>query len=171
MAYAAWSVSFGEQPSASKWNILGTNDASFNDGTGIADAAIKPNHFLAGGASNWQSVSWTPTYGGFSAAPSTIMSRYWLLGKLCFFSIWTGLGTSNANTFTITLPVTAATIASSQWRWPAHTYNNSVLSTTFDNVSISSAGTTMVLAHNDSNTGWTAAGTKGAGLQGFYETA
>ncbi len=36
MAYAAWSVSFGEQPSTAKWNILGTNDASFNDGTGIA---------------------------------------------------------------------------------------------------------------------------------------
>lgn len=29
-----------EQPSAAKWNILGTNDASFNDGTGIADDAI-----------------------------------------------------------------------------------------------------------------------------------
>lgn len=40
MAYAAWSVVFGEQPSASKWNILGTNDASFNDGTGIASSAI-----------------------------------------------------------------------------------------------------------------------------------
>lgn len=36
MAYASWSVVFGEQPTASKWNILGTNDASFNDGTGIA---------------------------------------------------------------------------------------------------------------------------------------
>jgi len=35
MAYASWSVVFGEQPTASKWNILGTNDASFNDGTGI----------------------------------------------------------------------------------------------------------------------------------------
>lgn len=36
MAYASWSVVYGETPSASKWNILGTNDASFNDGTGIA---------------------------------------------------------------------------------------------------------------------------------------
>lgn len=36
MAYSSWSVVFGEQPSATKWNILGTNDASFNDGTGIA---------------------------------------------------------------------------------------------------------------------------------------
>lgn len=41
MGYASWSVVFGEQPSAAKWNILGTNDASFNDGTGIADDAIK----------------------------------------------------------------------------------------------------------------------------------
>lgn len=40
MAYATWSVSFGEQPSAAKWNILGTNDASFNDGTGIGTNAI-----------------------------------------------------------------------------------------------------------------------------------
>lgn len=30
MAYASWSVVFGEQPSAAKWNILGTNDAEFN---------------------------------------------------------------------------------------------------------------------------------------------
>lgn len=36
MAYASFSVIFGEQPSAAKWNILGTNDSSFNDGTGIA---------------------------------------------------------------------------------------------------------------------------------------
>lgn len=35
MAYQSWSVVFGEQPSASKWGILGSNDASFNDGTGI----------------------------------------------------------------------------------------------------------------------------------------
>lgn len=44
MAYTSWSVVFGEQPSAAKWNILGTNDSSFNDGTGIADgAATKSN--------------------------------------------------------------------------------------------------------------------------------
>ena len=35
MSYTSWSVVFGEQPSAAKWNILGTNDASFNDGTGL----------------------------------------------------------------------------------------------------------------------------------------
>lgn len=44
MSYQVWSVVFGEQPSASKWNILGSNDASFNDGTGIADEAIIARH-------------------------------------------------------------------------------------------------------------------------------
>lgn len=38
MAYASWSVVAGEQPSAAKWNILGTNDASFNNGTGLPTA-------------------------------------------------------------------------------------------------------------------------------------
>lgn len=38
MAYASWSVVFGEQPSAAKWNILGQNDAVFNNGTGLPSA-------------------------------------------------------------------------------------------------------------------------------------
>lgn len=33
--YQSWSVVFGEQPSAAKWNILGTNDAGFNNGTAL----------------------------------------------------------------------------------------------------------------------------------------
>lgn len=48
MAYASWSVVFGEQPSAAKWNILGTNDASFNDGTGIANGAIGNSQLASG---------------------------------------------------------------------------------------------------------------------------
>lgn len=44
MAYQAWSVVFGEQPTAAKWNILGTNDESFHDGTGIDDDAILQRH-------------------------------------------------------------------------------------------------------------------------------
>lgn len=39
MAYTSWSVVFGETPSAAKWNLLGSNDASFNDGTGIGNLA------------------------------------------------------------------------------------------------------------------------------------
>jgi hypothetical protein len=39
-SYQSWSVVFGEQPSAAKWNILGTNDSAFNDGSGIGTNAI-----------------------------------------------------------------------------------------------------------------------------------
>lgn len=41
MAYVAWSVVFGEQPSAAKWNILGTNDAIFNTYIGSGTNAIQ----------------------------------------------------------------------------------------------------------------------------------
>lgn len=44
MSYNAWSVVFGEVPTDTKWNILGSNDDSFNDGTGIADDAIIQRH-------------------------------------------------------------------------------------------------------------------------------
>ena len=40
MAYTAWSVVFGEQPTAAKWNQLGANDAGFKDGTNIDASAI-----------------------------------------------------------------------------------------------------------------------------------
>lgn len=39
MSYNAWSVTFGEQPSITKWNYLGTNDAGFYDGTNLPMAS------------------------------------------------------------------------------------------------------------------------------------
>ena len=44
MAYTAWSVVFGEQPTAAKWNQLGANDAGFKDGTNIDSLAILTRH-------------------------------------------------------------------------------------------------------------------------------
>lgn len=69
MAYASWSVVFGEQPSAAKWNILGTNDASFNNGTGIANMAL-----------NTTSISNPYKFSVYrSAAYSTASSAYTVL--------------------------------------------------------------------------------------------
>lgn len=47
MAYTAWSVVYGEQPTAAKWNQLGQNDAGFKDGTNIDDDAILNRHLSA----------------------------------------------------------------------------------------------------------------------------
>lgn len=44
MTYTAWSVVYGEQPTAAKWNQLGSNDAGFKDGTNIDNDAIINRH-------------------------------------------------------------------------------------------------------------------------------
>lgn len=110
MAYVSWSVVFGEQPSAAKWNILGTNDASFNDGTGIADGVILPEHLLNGASSlnTWAWDDWTPTLANLSGGTMTY-AKYIQIGKTVFFQfIYTlgGAGMGTAPTFT--LPVTAS---------------------------------------------------------------
>lgn len=46
MAYSADTFVADEQPTTAKWNKLWSNDASFNDGTGIADNAILDRHIL-----------------------------------------------------------------------------------------------------------------------------
>jgi hypothetical protein len=52
MSYTAWSVVFGEQPTAAKWNQLGQNDAGFKDGTNIDDDAIIARHISGFDKSN-----------------------------------------------------------------------------------------------------------------------
>lgn len=44
MAYTAWSVVYGEQPTAAKWNQLGANDAGFKDMTNVDDLAVLTRH-------------------------------------------------------------------------------------------------------------------------------
>lgn len=46
MSYTAWSVVYGEQPTAAKWNQLGSNDAGFRDGTNIDDSVIDSRHYI-----------------------------------------------------------------------------------------------------------------------------
>lgn len=115
MAYAAWSVVFGEQPSAAKWNILGANDASFNDGTGIAASAITPEKLLTGTGTTWTMASWSPTLSGrFNDSKWDKSGTYIQIGKMVYCRLQL---TANAATpmdggtaeALISLPVTATT--------------------------------------------------------------
>lgn len=110
MAYSSWSVVLNEQPSAAKWNILGTNDASFNDGTGIANAAILPNHLVASTGTSWAWQSWTPTWTNFTVGNGTVTAKYIQIGKTVCFSIKVLFGSTTSVTGSppiLTLPVTA----------------------------------------------------------------
>lgn len=105
MAYAAWSVSFGEQPSAAKWNILGTNDATF-------DALI-------GSGTAWTSYTptWTSTGGSPSLGNGTLTGRYQQFGKtvVARISLVWGSTTSSAGAsgWLFALPVNNSTNYSS----------------------------------------------------------
>lgn len=55
-----------------------------------------------------QEITWTPTLTGFSADPAGIIARYTLNGQFCTAVVsMPNNGTSNATTFTITLPFTS----------------------------------------------------------------
>lgn len=76
MAYQSWSVVYGEQPSASKWNILGTNDAHFYSFLGANEA--------------WQ--SYTPTFTNLSGANNTVVGKYIQIGRWVRASVTVTLG-------------------------------------------------------------------------------
>lgn len=109
MAYQSWSVVFGEQPSAAKWNILGTNDASFNDGTGIGSGTITNPKLTNSGSfdSSWAWASWTPTLVNLSGGTQNY-AHYTQIGKTVFFRFkYTLAGAGVGGSVTFTLPVTA----------------------------------------------------------------
>lgn len=77
MSYTSWSVVFGEQPSAAKWNILGTNDASFD--AFITGARYKTGTFTvsANGDTAITGLGFTPKavmFVAFTAAADTVSS-------------------------------------------------------------------------------------------------
>lgn len=92
MAYTSWSVVYGEQPSAAKWNILGTNDAHF--------------YSFLGDNLAWQ--SWTPTFANFTKGSATVTAKYTQVGKTVHFRLEVTLSSSTMGSIpTFTLPVTS----------------------------------------------------------------
>jgi len=93
MAYASWSVVFGEQPSAAKWNILGTNDAYF-DG-------------LVGSGTAW--TSWNTTWTNLTEGNGVETAKYQQFGKSVKFRLGfvLGSGSSVGGAISFSLPVTS----------------------------------------------------------------
>lgn len=65
MSYRAISFVYGEQPSANKWNILGSNDAHFYDFLGSSNTI----------------QSYTPTYNFLTGANNTKVGKYVRIGN------------------------------------------------------------------------------------------
>jgi hypothetical protein len=117
--------------------------------------------------------TWTPTFTGFSADPASPICRYVLVGKMCTaFVRLPNTGTSNATTFTVSAPFTAATVANMLWGttwWTA--VDNGVTLTVPGRLWIASAGTAFLLYKDTTGAAWTNSGTKSANFTLTYEIA
>ena len=109
-------------------------------------------------------TSYAPTFGGFSADP-TYTAYYVLIGKMCIVSmIGSALGTSNATTFTITLPFNAN-----------GTYESSITNVVNSGAIQANGKVTTSAASNVAtllrslNAAWTASSTKIANFLLIYE--
>ena len=111
----------------------------------------------------WQ--TWSPTCTGFSAQPTNSVYRYCVQGKLVTCAIRQGTaGTSNAISFTIPLPLTAATITNMAWGavLPFVTDHGAIL-TTAGAAAIQSGATAIFLYTTAGGGAWTDHDGKGVG--------
>ncbi len=105
-------------------------------------------------ASAW--TTWTTTYSGFSADPTQTL-LYNKVGRIVtvFASIISGAGTSNATTFTMTLPYAAV----AEIRIPVHAVDNTS-TTTVGRADTAASSTTLTLNSSIGGAAWTASGSK-----------
>lgn len=104
MSYQSWSVVFGEQPSAAKWNILGTNDASFADSSGLILSGSKASNVATSQTSASTSYTDLATSGpavtaviGASGMALIILSASLLVGTAAAYTFMS-FAASGANT-------------------------------------------------------------------------
>lgn len=130
-----------------------------NDYT-IANAVITDNYYSYSanpqGYPGW--FSYTPTFGGFSASP-VVECKYSINGRLFHMQIVrTSGGTSNATSFTISIPFTAA--LATNVALIANATDNTAALTTPASGDISNGGTSITVYSDFAGSGWTNSGTK-----------
>jgi len=105
--------------------------------------------------------NWAPTITGFSADPASGIYKWRAYGQTikCFVR-QPNSGTSNATTFTISAPVTAATVTNMQWGVVAPVTDNSVNLTTPGIIRIVSAGTVFDVLKDTAFAAFTNSGSK-----------
>lgn len=113
-------------------------------------------------------TAWVPTFTGFSVVPSSVTARYLVQGKSCTCYLASSAGTSNATTFTITLPFNAKN--GSQYFANIMVTNNGVATTTPGLLVTRASSNIADLYLNTSAAAWTASASKNARFVITYET-
>lgn len=140
-------------------------------GDAIANAAITDMAISysanPSGFPDW--FTWVPTLAGFSADPAGATYQYRVEGRMVYFIIeQPSNGTSNATTFTISLPIPNG--SASVGGACGIIVDNSVVQATAGRWFIGTGGTASILQiqKDMGTTAFTASGGKRARIQGFY---
>ena len=150
---------------------------TINGGTTmLIDSTYAMAMFITDGSSKWTALvtattssgSWVPTFTGFSANPTGVTARYNTIGKLCQCYVYMTSGTSNATTFTMTLPFAAAN-TTVQTFFGAVGVDNNINQNSWVRTRMNS-NILDVFRTVTTNT-WTASGTKGVFFTITYEIA
>lgn len=123
------------------------------------------------GTSYGSSTVWTPSFGGFSVAPTVTLAQYILVGKVCHVYLVTNApGTSNATSFTVSLPFAAK---SSSQGIILHLVENSGAFLTGPGIGLTTASSTTLTCFKDTGqtASWTNTGGKAVDFSGWYEIA
>lgn len=111
--------------------------------------------------------TWTPTVTGFSSSTPTIAtSKYTLIGKMCHVQFAMTATTSNATSFTITLPFTSKNLmlfAGGQAVDSGATQATPLVA------SLTAASNIATLYKTPALSAWTVSGNKGARFEFTYE--
>jgi hypothetical protein len=150
-----------------------------HNGTTVVDGGIKfdrTNEDLSIGDGSASQIvhmgawkTWTPTYGGFSVAPTPVTAAYTQVGKMVTARIRknpASPGTSNATTCTVTLPVAAKEDAHVSWM---RYVDNGVSPATPGMLVTRGGSTTLDLYTGFNGAGWTASGDKDVEFVFTYE--
>ncbi len=115
--------------------------------------------------------TWTPVFTGFSSDPVVTYARYTIVGKMVTAAMQTGNGTSNATTFTVTLPVAAAS-AGKQFLTIGQVTNNGAFQTAPGLMKTNTNSATADVFRNGDQgaTAWTNAGGKKVNFIVTYES-
>jgi hypothetical protein len=107
-------------------------------------------------------LTWTPTWAGWSVAPTSVFARYKIHGDECTHIARSAAGgTSNGTGATYTLPITARAMSNANWMAViSYEDNGAGVATTPGRVTIATGATTAAMQTNMATGAWTAANAK-----------
>jgi len=161
--------------------IIVAGDLTLKNGTTIVDGALafdRTNEDLSIGDGSVSKIihlgvwkDWTPVFTGFSVNPVVTAAKHIIIGKMVTVRLQTGNGTSNAGTFTVTLPVAAASTGKQFIAIPQVTDNGAFKTTPgLLRTNVNSITADVYINSDQGATSWAALGGKKANFVATYES-